>query len=267
MHTHSGSRPQKRRPGGVETLRAIPWVFSWTQTRLHLSAWLGVGEAIDAVLADQQAGPDLAAMYKQWPFFNTNLDLVDMILAKADVEIAGACLSEWVPACLCVSVPGTADQRTFSSLPTTSCLMTRAFFLHSTHDERHMTENYDRLLVTDPEQQALGKELRARLKETTTAVLRLSGNEKLQQHNTVRACMYACRRPLGCVHLMLTVVWSFAHPTSIHSSIVRFCNGPWCCETRTWTRSTCCRRTCSRSCAARSSSPRRRSSGCRTPWS
>lgn len=62
-------------------------------------------------------------------------------------------------------------------------------------------ENYDRLLVTDPEHQALGKELRARLKETTKAVLRLSGNEKLQQHNTVRFAwlrqnMYIIRPPL-----------------------------------------------------------------------
>ncbi len=87
----TGSRPQKRRPGGVETLRAIPWVFSWTQTRLHLSAWLGVGEAIETLLNDPKMGPELAAMYKDWPFFNTNLDLVDMILAKADVDIAGAC--------------------------------------------------------------------------------------------------------------------------------------------------------------------------------
>ena len=47
-------------------------------------------QAIDALLSDPQAGPALAAMYKDWPFFNTNLDLVDMILAKADVDIAGA---------------------------------------------------------------------------------------------------------------------------------------------------------------------------------
>ena len=64
-------------------------MFAWTQTRLHLSAWLGVGEAIDAVLASED-GATLSKMYKEWPFLYTNVDLVDMILAKADVDIAGA---------------------------------------------------------------------------------------------------------------------------------------------------------------------------------
>lgn len=129
-----GSRPQKRRPGGVETLRAIPWVFSWTQTRLHLSAWLGVGEALEAVMASPEHASTLAEMYKHWPFLHTNMDLVDMILAKADKEIA---------------------------------------------------ENYDHLLVSDPEQKKLGIELRAKLEDTTKAVLKLSGEQKLQQYNPV----------------------------------------------------------------------------------
>ncbi|KAG5177202.1 phosphoenolpyruvate carboxylase [Tribonema minus] len=82
-----GSRPAKRRPtGGVETLRAIPWVFAWTQTRLNLPAWLGVGDALSAVAKKDKA--TLQEMYAQWPFFRTNIDLFEMILAKASPSIA-----------------------------------------------------------------------------------------------------------------------------------------------------------------------------------
>jgi len=49
-----GSRPQKRKEGGVETLRAIPWVFAWTQTRLHLPVWLGLGTAGKDALGERQ---------------------------------------------------------------------------------------------------------------------------------------------------------------------------------------------------------------------
>ena len=69
--TNIGSRPQKRRPGGVESLRAIPWVFAWTQTRLHLTTWLGVGGALDIVR--ETDGQTLGDMYKNWPFFYTNI--------------------------------------------------------------------------------------------------------------------------------------------------------------------------------------------------
>ncbi|CAM9517886.1 unnamed protein product [Phaeothamnion confervicola] len=82
-----GSRPAKRRPtGGVETLRAIPWVFAWTQTRLNLPAWLGVGEAL--AMAVEEDGETLRDMYAHWPFFNTTVDLVEMVLSKSDAEIA-----------------------------------------------------------------------------------------------------------------------------------------------------------------------------------
>lgn len=51
-----GSRPAKRNPkGGIESLRAIPWTFAWTQTRLNLPAWVGVGEALDAQVRDVMA--------------------------------------------------------------------------------------------------------------------------------------------------------------------------------------------------------------------
>jgi phosphoenolpyruvate carboxylase len=82
------SRPARRRSGGgVETLRAIPWVFAWTQTRLLLPSWLGVGEALDEARRDG-GSEELAAMYAGWPFFRATLDLIEMVLAKADGRIA-----------------------------------------------------------------------------------------------------------------------------------------------------------------------------------
>jgi len=83
-----GSRPAKRKAtGGVESLRAIPWIFAWTQTRLNLPTWLGVGEAINEVLASEDE-QTLRNMYKEWGTFRTTIDLVEMILAKSDSSIA-----------------------------------------------------------------------------------------------------------------------------------------------------------------------------------
>jgi phosphoenolpyruvate carboxylase len=84
-----GSRPARRPSagGGVESLRAIPWQFAWTQTRLLLASWLGV----DAALASASSrGEDalLARMYDDWPFFRSTIDLIEMVLAKADARIA-----------------------------------------------------------------------------------------------------------------------------------------------------------------------------------
>ena len=90
-----GSRPARRpaAPGaGVESLRAIPWVFAWTQVRLMLPAWLGIGEALESELA----APELRAarlaslqrMAVEWPFFQTTLEMVEMVLAKADPGVA-----------------------------------------------------------------------------------------------------------------------------------------------------------------------------------
>ena len=82
-----GSRPAKRNPkGGVESLRAIPWVFAWTQTRLNLPAWLGVGEALEEEMANNPVV--LKEMYAEWPWFRTIIDLVEMILAKSENDIA-----------------------------------------------------------------------------------------------------------------------------------------------------------------------------------
>jgi phosphoenolpyruvate carboxylase len=83
-----GSRPAKRNPkGGVESLRAIPWNFSWTQTRLNLPTWLGVGEAFDKVLSSKD-GEVLREMYREWPSFRTTVDMVEMVLAKSEPKVA-----------------------------------------------------------------------------------------------------------------------------------------------------------------------------------
>ncbi|ALM52212.1 phosphoenolpyruvate carboxylase [Halomonas huangheensis] len=84
-----GSRPTKRRQdGGVETLRAIPWIFAWTQIRLMLPAWLGTGEAFAGRIEEPGGLEVIQEMRDQWPFFGTYLDMLEMLLAKADVEIA-----------------------------------------------------------------------------------------------------------------------------------------------------------------------------------
>jgi phosphoenolpyruvate carboxylase len=83
-----GSRPAKRGVGGVEALRAIPWVFAWTQNRAILPGWYGVGTALERMGA-REAGADLLAeMYRRWPFFRAVVDNVEMVLAKSDMGIA-----------------------------------------------------------------------------------------------------------------------------------------------------------------------------------
>jgi phosphoenolpyruvate carboxylase len=86
---HIGSRPARRHAGGgVESLRAIPWVFAWTQTRLMLPAWLGIGEALDAEMQREDTAEILREMVAEWPFLRSTLDLVEMVLAKALPDIA-----------------------------------------------------------------------------------------------------------------------------------------------------------------------------------
>jgi len=82
-----GSRPAKRREGGVESLRAIPWIFAWTQTRLMLPAWLGWEAALSKAL-ERGEGDLLGQMREQWPFFRTRIDMLEMVLSKADSDIA-----------------------------------------------------------------------------------------------------------------------------------------------------------------------------------
>ena len=85
-----GSRPARRASGndrGIEDLRAIPWVFAWTQKRLMLPAWLGT----DKALQKHSVGKNLhiiKEMIEEWPFFQTQLDMLEMVLSKADADIS-----------------------------------------------------------------------------------------------------------------------------------------------------------------------------------
>ncbi|CAL5419094.1 unnamed protein product [Camellia sinensis] len=83
-----GSRPTRRKSsGGIGQLRAIPWVFAWTQTRFVLPAWLGVGAGLKGV-CEKGHTEEIKAMYKEWPFFQCTIDLIEMVLGKADINIA-----------------------------------------------------------------------------------------------------------------------------------------------------------------------------------
>jgi phosphoenolpyruvate carboxylase len=85
-----GSRPARRGgSGGVESLRAIPWVFAWTQNRLLLPSWLGTGEALGAAAA-RGDGDRVREMAREWPFFGATLRLIEMALAEAEPPIADA---------------------------------------------------------------------------------------------------------------------------------------------------------------------------------
>ncbi|XP_030449295.1 phosphoenolpyruvate carboxylase 4 [Syzygium oleosum] len=83
-----GSRPTRRKSStGIGHLRAIPWVFAWTQTRFVLPAWLGVGAGLRGV-CEKGHTAELQEMYKEWPFFQSTVDLIEMVLGKADIPIA-----------------------------------------------------------------------------------------------------------------------------------------------------------------------------------
>ncbi len=84
-----GSRPARRRGGGGLTdLRAIPWVFAWTQARCLVPAWYGLGSAVAALLEDPLGPERLQTMYAQWPFFRATIDNAELALAKSDLGIA-----------------------------------------------------------------------------------------------------------------------------------------------------------------------------------
>jgi len=92
-----GSRPARRTPaGGIDTLRAIPWQFAWTQTRLILGAWLGVEEALERAFARGEEDR-LREMYRDWTHFRSLMDLFEMVLAKTDGRIAAEYERRLVP--------------------------------------------------------------------------------------------------------------------------------------------------------------------------
>ena len=82
-----GSRPAKRKPSrDIADFRAIPWVFSWTQARIVLPAWFGLGTALDAAV-DEHGLELLREMEREWPFFSALLSNAEMACAKADLAV------------------------------------------------------------------------------------------------------------------------------------------------------------------------------------
>ena len=86
-HLSIGSRPAKRNKSkDVKSLRAIPWVFAWTQIRFLLPAWLGMYEALNFAIKNKNTNT-LKEMLKEWPYFYAMMDMLDMVLAKTDQRI------------------------------------------------------------------------------------------------------------------------------------------------------------------------------------
>jgi phosphoenolpyruvate carboxylase len=84
-----GSRPARRvQNPTVDSLRAIPWVFAWTQNRFLLPSWYGAGTALGGHASESEKLEVLREMYRGWPFFRTLIDFMQMTLAKSDLRIA-----------------------------------------------------------------------------------------------------------------------------------------------------------------------------------
>ena len=97
-HMNIGSRPARRKAGtSLSNLRAIPWQFAWTQTRLLLGAWLGVERALGDALGRGERDL-LREMYRDWPHFRSSIELMEMVLAKTDERIAAEYDRRLVPA-------------------------------------------------------------------------------------------------------------------------------------------------------------------------
>lgn len=88
-HLPIGSRPVKRGAGGFEAIRAIPWVFSWMQSRLLIPSWYGLGHALESFATRNTDGLEtLREMYREWQFFQAIVENVQLDLAKTDIGIA-----------------------------------------------------------------------------------------------------------------------------------------------------------------------------------
>jgi phosphoenolpyruvate carboxylase len=98
-NVHFGSRPAYRdqATGTMAGIRAIPWVFGWTQIRLLLPGWFGIGTALRSII-DEPGGLELLqAMTRRWPFFDDLLGKFEMVLAKADLSIAALYVETLAP--------------------------------------------------------------------------------------------------------------------------------------------------------------------------
>ena len=83
-----GSRPAKRNPnGGVESLRAIPWIFAWMQNRLMLPTWLGAGASVRQAIESGKGGL-IREMCDNWPFFSTRIGMLEMVFSKTDTWLS-----------------------------------------------------------------------------------------------------------------------------------------------------------------------------------
>lgn len=138
-----GSRPARRSAGGgVESLRAIPWNFAWTQTRLLLPSWLGIAEALrDALNSGDRA--TLLEMAREWQFFRSFVSLLELVLAKAEPDV----------------------------------------------------HRFYETLLEPPAADSLGRDLRDRFAETVTALLEVTGYDRLLETNPVIRRSIAVRNP------------------------------------------------------------------------
>jgi phosphoenolpyruvate carboxylase len=83
-----GSRPASRKNSDrIEDLRAIPWVFGWSQCRLNIPGWFGAGTAFETYAVDPERRALLTEMHERWPFFRAMLNNMGMVLAKTDLAI------------------------------------------------------------------------------------------------------------------------------------------------------------------------------------
>ncbi len=83
-----GSRPAARKNSGrIQDLRAIPWVFGWSQCRLNIPGWFGAGSAFEAFATDPDRAATLVEMHDRWPFFKAMLNNMGMVLAKTDLGL------------------------------------------------------------------------------------------------------------------------------------------------------------------------------------